>query len=71
MKADVRLRSIPVIVITGLRRMNDYARPFIECFFQAEQLKVSSPEKYLDKPIDKASLLTAIEEQLGPVGCGA
>ena len=60
MKSDAELSGIPVIVITGLRRMNDYASSFIECFFQAERREVRSPERYLDKPIDKASLLDAV-----------
>ena len=64
MKTDPRLREIPVIVMSGLRRMNDYASSFIECFFQSERLKVSPPERYLDKPIDKAGLLDAVNEHL-------
>ena len=71
MKSDPRLRGIPVIVITGLRRLNDYAGSFIECFFQAERLKVPAPDAYLDKPIDKARLLEAVNDQLagGAVRC--
>ncbi len=64
MKSDARLCSIPVIVITGLRRMNDYAGPFIERFFQADRLQVPAPEEYLDKPIDKASLVAAVNNRL-------
>lgn len=68
MKSDEALRKIPVIVMSGLRRMNEYAGPFIECFFRAERPRVASPEKYLDKPIDKTSLLDAVNECSGRVG---
>ncbi len=63
-KSDPRLRSIPVIVITGLRRMNDDAGPFIERFFEADRLEIAAPEAYIDKPVDRASLVTAVNERL-------
>ncbi len=65
MKSDVRLRSIPVIVITGLRRMNDYAGPFVERFFRSSRLDVPAPDAYLDKPIDGRRLIATVREKLG------
>jgi CheY-like chemotaxis protein len=62
MKSDARLRAIPVIVMSGLRQMNDYASSFIDCFFRADRLKVPPPERFLDKPIDRAGLLQAVSE---------
>lgn len=51
---DAGLRSIPVIVITGMPLMSDY---FIERFRAA-------PERVFDKPIAKDSLITAVNELL-------
>jgi CheY-like chemotaxis protein len=66
MKSDAKLRSIPVIVITGLRRLNDYAGPFIERFFEVEERKIV-PEAYVDKPVDMRWLLAMVREFLrGP-----
>ncbi len=62
MKSEERLRPIPVIVVTGLRRTNAYAAPFIERFFEFEGLPV--PEAYLDKPVDRSALLSVVKENL-------
>ena len=62
MKVDDSLRSIPVIVITGLRRLNDDAGPVVESFFHVERLPV--PDAFLDKPVDKGGLLAAVREKL-------
>lgn len=67
MKAVERLRSIPVIVVTGLRRTNEYAAPFIERFFEFNDRRLPEPEIYLDKPVEKGTLLTAVKEALGAV----
>jgi CheY-like chemotaxis protein len=64
MKSDLKLRSIPVIVITGLRRMNDYAGPFVERFFQSNHLDVPAPDAYLDKPVDNRRLVAVVSEKL-------
>lgn len=69
MRSDATLRSIPVIVITGLRRLNDYAGPFVERFFEVEERKIAAPEAYLDKPIDRRRLMAKVKESLFP-GCG-
>ena len=65
MKSEERLRSIPVIVVTGLRRTNEYAAPFIERFFESDDQKLPGPEAYLDKPVDKGTFLSAVKEKLG------
>jgi len=65
MKSDERLRSIPVIVVTGLRRTNEYAAPFIERFFEFDDQKLPAPEAYLDKSVDKGTFLLAVKENLG------
>jgi len=62
MKSDAKLRSIPVIVVTGLRRMSEYAGPFVERFFEVDGLPL--PEAYLDKPVDKDKLLSVVREKL-------
>ncbi len=70
MRADEGLRSIPVIVVTGLRRMNDYAGPFVERFFEVDEREVFRPEAYLDKPVEKNVLLAtvkALTERSGPM----
>jgi two-component system phosphate regulon response regulator PhoB len=62
MKSNEKLRSIPVIVVTGLRRMSEYAGPFVERFFEVDGLPL--PEAYLDKPVDKDQLLSVVKEKL-------
>ncbi len=59
MKSDDRLRSIPVIVVSGLHPRN---KEFIERFFEVDHLPV--PEAYLDKPVSKGSLLTTAKAAL-------
>jgi CheY-like chemotaxis protein len=67
MKSEERLRSIPVIVVTGLRRTNQYAGPFVERFFESDNERLPLPEAYLDKPVDKGTLLSVVKEKLGAV----
>jgi hypothetical protein len=55
---DVRLRSIPVIVITGMPLMSDY--------FNARF--PPAPERVFDKPIAKDALVTAVGELLATRG---
>ena len=62
MKSDDELRAIPVIVVTGLRRLSEYAGPFVERFFEVDGLPL--PEAYVDKPVDKDRLLSAVREKL-------
>jgi CheY-like chemotaxis protein len=54
MKSDSRLRSIPVIVITGMPLMSEY---FIARF-------PAGPERVFDKLIAKDSLVTSVNEIL-------
>ncbi len=70
MKSEERLRSIPVIVITGLRTTNVYAAPFVERFFEFEDRKLPEPEAFLDKPVERATLLSAVKEKLGAAAVG-
>lgn len=69
MRSDVRLRTVPVIVITGLRHLNDYAGLYagavIECFFRVDAPEVPPPEAYLDKPVDRPKLMAIVNEKLG------
>ena len=65
MRSDVGLRTIPVIVITGLRRLSDYAGPVIERFFQVDAQNVPEPEAYLDKPVELDRLMAIVNEKLG------
>jgi len=62
MKSELRLRSIPVIVVTGLRRANEYAGPFVERFFEVGGLPL--PEAYVDKPVGRDELLSVVKEKL-------
>ncbi|MEW6366199.1 MAG: response regulator [Acidobacteriota bacterium] len=64
MKAEERLRAIPVIVVTGLRRMDLYAAPFIQAFFEVEHRKLPVPEAYLDKPVSREELVKTVREYL-------
>ncbi len=64
MKSEERLRAIPVIVVTGLRRMDLYAAPFIQAFFEVEHRNLPSPEAYLDKPVSREELLAAVRDKL-------
>ncbi len=64
MKAEERLRSIPVILVTGLRTPGSYAGPFIERFFDVENPKLPKPEAYLDKPVAKDRVLSVVKETL-------
>ncbi|MGE5347041.1 MAG: two-component system response regulator [Acidithiobacillales bacterium] len=70
MKSEERLRSIPVIVITGLRRTNAYAAPFIDRFFKFNDQTLPEPEAFFDKPVEKATLLSAVKERLGATAVG-
>ncbi len=67
MKSEERLRSIPVIVVTGLRGTNAYTAPFVERFFEFDNRRLPEPEAFLDKPVDKATLLSTVREKLGAV----
>ena len=62
MKSDAGLRAIPVIIVTGLRRLSEYSGPFVERFFEVDGLPL--PEAYLDKPVDRDKLLSAVREKL-------
>jgi len=62
MKSDEKLRAVPVVVVTGLRRMNAYAGPFVERFFEVDGLPL--PEAYLDKPVGTDALLSAVRGKL-------
>lgn len=64
MKAEERFRSIPVIVVTGLRTLGTYAGPFVERFFEIEHPPLPKPAAYLDKPVDKSTLLSLVSETL-------
>lgn len=54
MKTDARLRSIPVIVISGMPLMGDY---FVSRF-------PAAPERVFEKPVDKDGLIAAVRELL-------
>jgi len=62
MKSNVQLRAIPVIVVTGLRQLSEYAGPFVERFFEVDGLPL--PEAYLDKPVDRDKLMSLVREKL-------
>jgi CheY-like chemotaxis protein len=64
MKSEERLRSIPVIVVTGLRTTNLYAAPFIEAFFEGEHLNLPAPAAYLDKPVSRETLVATVRDHL-------
>lgn len=66
MKAEVRLRDIPVVVITGLRTGNRYAAPFIERFFEFDNPPLPRVDAYLDKPVSKADLLATVARFVAP-----
>lgn len=65
MRSSEGLRSIPVIVVTGLRQTSEYAGPFIERFFEHDGRDVSRPEASLDKPVKKDALLATVEALMG------
>lgn len=69
MRSDVRLRTIPVVVITGLRHLSDYAGlyagPVIQCFFQVDAPEIPPPEAYLDKAVDRPRLMAIVNDKLG------
>ncbi len=63
-KADARLRSIPVVIVTGLRHANSYAAPFVDAFFEFNDPAIPKPDAFLDKPFDKESLLSVVRAKL-------
>jgi CheY-like chemotaxis protein len=63
MKSVPELRSIPVIVITGLRGLNDNSGPFVERFFEVDKLPV--PDAFLGKPLEKETFLSVVKAKLG------
>ena len=63
MKSLPELRSIPVIVITGLQGLNDYSGPVVERFFEVDKLPV--PDAFLGKPVEKATFLSIVKAKLG------
>ncbi len=63
-KADARLRSVPVVIVTGLRHANSYAAPFVDAFFEFNDPAIPKPDAFLDKPFDKESLLAVVRAKL-------
>ncbi len=60
MKSDDELRSIPVVVISGL--FDEGNKAFIERFFESD--RIPAAEAYLEKPIAKDRLLAVVKEKL-------
>jgi CheY-like chemotaxis protein len=60
MKSDGGLRSIPVVVISGL--FDEGNKAFIERFFEGDH--IPAPEAYLAKPVAKERLLAVVKEKL-------
>jgi CheY-like chemotaxis protein len=57
LKEDDRLRSIPVIIITGISE--DFER------FISTRRQVPPPEAYLSKPVDAEQLIKTVQDLLG------
>ena len=69
-KADARLRSIPVVIVTGLRNTNSYAAPFVDAFFEFKDPNIPKPNTFLDKPFTAEKLLAVVRTVL-PASPGA
>ena len=63
-KADPRLRSVPVVVITGLRQANSYTAPFVDAFFEFNDPAIPKPDAFLDKPFAREALLSLVKAKL-------
>ncbi|HQT94044.1 MAG: hypothetical protein B7Z68_08305 [Acidobacteria bacterium 21-70-11] len=67
-KSEPRLRSVPVVIITGLRQANSYTAPFVDAFFDFNDPAIPKPDAFLDKPFDKESLLSLVRAKLAAPG---
>ena len=63
-KADPRLRSVPVVIITGLRQANSYTAPFVDAFFEFKDPNIPKPNTFLDKPFTAEKLLAVVRTVL-------
>lgn len=63
-KSEARLRSIPVVVVTGLRTTNLYAGPFIERCFEFHDPPLPLPDAFVDKPVEKDAFLSVVKGTL-------
>ncbi len=58
LKEDAKLKSIPVVIVTGV------AHEFKKFISTRDQ--VPPPEGYLEKPVEPADLIAAVKKLLGP-----
>ena len=63
-KADARLSSVPVVIVTGLRNTNSYAAPFVDAFFEFNDPAIPRPDAFLDKPFASEALLSLVKAKL-------
>jgi len=62
LKADEKLRDIPVVVVTGITRDDKDMETLVRSLLEPDN--VPHPEAYVEKPVDGPSLLGAIQEAL-------
>ena len=62
LKADEKLRNIPVVVVTGVTRDDKDMETLVRSLLESDNLP--HPEAYLEKPVDGPSLLRTIEEAM-------
>jgi len=61
-KADEKLRDIPVVVVTGVTRDDQDMKTLVRSLLESDS--VPHPEAYLEKPVDGLSLLRTVEDVL-------
>ncbi|MFC1836489.1 response regulator [Thermodesulfobacteriota bacterium] len=63
MRKDEQLKSVPVIMVTGISSVD--AKDFSNFNQFIQKRSIPGPEGYIEKPIDKEQLLKAVKEVLG------
>ena len=62
LKRDEKLRDIPVVVVTGVTRDDQDMKTLVHSLLEPDN--VPHPEAYLEKPVDRPTLLRTIQEAL-------
>ncbi|MHC4398949.1 MAG: response regulator [Planctomycetota bacterium] len=69
LKADEKLRDIPVVVVTGVTRDDKEMETLVRSLLEPDN--VPHPEAYVEKPVDAPHFLKTIRDVLSSSTCGS